>query len=128
MRKIMQNYPKIFSIGLFSAKGPNYYLLEMSSYKIKLQSKGWSSAALCPKLHINDYSIVDRQLNIEISGENPFYGCGCVCLLLSATTILEERNKMPERGGVLPPGYAFYNTNIIHKFQNYPNYLRIKVL
>ncbi|XP_065354566.1 lipid droplet localized protein-like [Calliphora vicina] len=127
-RKIMNNYPKLFSIGLFSEDGPNPYLLEMSSYKIKLQAKGWSGAMVYPKLDINDHFIVDRHMNIEISGENPFYGCGCVCMLVSARTILEEPDKMPGRGGVYSPGYAFHNTSIIDKFQNFQNYLRIRVL
>lgn len=69
----------------------------MSSYKIRFQAKGWSFSNMYPKVEINDNSILDHVMNIEISGENPFYGCGCLSLLLSARTILEDYDKMPER-------------------------------
>lgn len=41
------------------------------------------------------------------------YGATCVALLLSATTILNENQKMPGNGGVLPPGAAFAKTDLI---------------
>lgn len=41
------------------------------------------------------------------------YGATCVALLLSATTILQEKEKLPSTGGVLPPGACFAKTNLI---------------
>lgn len=41
------------------------------------------------------------------------YGFTSVALLLAATTILNEKDKLPLTGGVLPPGAAFAKTNYI---------------
>lgn len=41
------------------------------------------------------------------------YGATCVALLLSATTILKETDKLPNNGGVLAPGACFRNTNLV---------------
>lgn len=41
------------------------------------------------------------------------YGATCVALLLAATTILGENDKLPGNGGVLPPGACFAKTNLI---------------
>lgn len=36
-----------------------------------------------------------------------------MALLLSATTILKEKQKLPAKGGVIPPGACFAKTDII---------------
>lgn len=41
------------------------------------------------------------------------YGATCVALLLAATTILKEKEKLPSTGGVLPPAACFHKTNLI---------------
>lgn len=41
------------------------------------------------------------------------YGATCVALLLSATTILNEFDKLPGTGGVLTPGACFAKTDLI---------------
>lgn len=41
------------------------------------------------------------------------YGATCVSLLLAGLTIINETDKLPGRGGVLPPGACFANTNLI---------------
>lgn len=41
------------------------------------------------------------------------YGATCVALLLAATTILKEKEKLPLTGGVLPPGACFAKTSLI---------------
>lgn len=41
------------------------------------------------------------------------YGATCVAVLLAATTILKESDKLPGNGGVLPPGACFAKTNLI---------------
>lgn len=99
-------------MGLFSPKGPNTYLLEMSSYKIKIHARGWSNdhennqKSVTPD-HNNE---MNHSMNFEISGENPYYGCGCVAVLLSASTLLEESQNMPKRCGE-------YSENNITKYK-----------
>lgn len=41
------------------------------------------------------------------------YGATCVAVLLSATTVLNETHKLPDNGGVIPPGACFAKTNLI---------------
>lgn len=41
------------------------------------------------------------------------YGATCVALLLAATTILNEKEKLPLTGGVFPPGFCFAKTDLI---------------
>lgn len=41
------------------------------------------------------------------------YGATVIALLLSAKTILTEKEKLPLTGGVLPPGACFAKTDLI---------------
>lgn len=61
---------------------------------------------------------MNKKIITKVTGKNPGYGATCVALLLAATTILNEKTKMPENGGVFSPAGAFKNTSLISELCN----------
>ncbi|KAF4525619.1 hypothetical protein B566_EDAN001218 [Ephemera danica] len=55
----------------------------------------------------------------NVSAMDPAYGFTTRCLLLCATTILNEHDKMPGNGGVYPPGAAFAKTSLMSELQTF---------
>ena len=43
------------------------------------------------------------------------YGATCEYMVQAGLSILREKERMPENGGVLTPGYAFANTTIVER-------------
>jgi hypothetical protein len=110
-RWILLNHPKLCTFGFFSKDGPEEATNENAKFEYWSLGKGWKQ-----KIENADEQIdipMDKTMVTRVSAVNPGYGATCVALLLSATTILKESDKMPFNGGVLPPGAAFRNTNII---------------
>jgi len=48
---------------------------------------------------------------------SPGYGITSSAVTLAAIMVLTESSKLPNRGGVYPPGAAFANTTIIDQLQ-----------
>lgn len=119
-RYLLLNYPKVFSMGYISKDGVPE---KQMNYKFKMTfyAKGWDESQ-------GTFSAnPDRTLTAEVTGSNPYQG-SCASLLLSAITILKEREKMPAKGGVLTPGAAFYNTDFIKNLHNHKNGFKFSIL
>jgi hypothetical protein len=96
----------------------------VTNTRAKKKSKHFGSVRLCTgegwKESLPDandaYVIpVDRALCAKVKGRNPAYGSTCVCLVLSAITLITESDKMPPGGGVYPPGFAFAETSLVEQ-------------
>lgn len=86
----------------------------------------------------------NKKMLVEVSGKNPGYGATCTTIVLCAIMILTENENMPKRlikketfitylllyyifsGGCYSPGYAFANTTLIQKLNNYGINFKIK--
>ncbi|KAH0808244.1 hypothetical protein GEV33_014541 [Tenebrio molitor] len=99
--------------GLFSHEHPSEEKIEAFWFSATLYGEGWKESLL----DANDpYVIpVDRALCAKVKGRNPAYGSTCVCLVLSAITLITESDKMPPGGGVYPPGFAFAKTSLVEQ-------------
>ncbi|KAJ8973251.1 hypothetical protein NQ317_019526 [Molorchus minor] len=112
-RKLLLDYPKLFSAGLCGSKDdqPSEEKIEKSWFQITFYGEGWKE-----KLENKDdqYSIpCDKSIVGRVKGRNPGYGSTCLALVLSAVVIVTESDKMPGKGGVFPPGAAFAKTSLI---------------
>nr|XP_022908077.1 saccharopine dehydrogenase-like oxidoreductase [Onthophagus taurus]XP_022908078.1 saccharopine dehydrogenase-like oxidoreductase [Onthophagus taurus] len=114
-RDLLLKYPSLFSYGVFSPEGPSEERQEATIYNLKLHGKGWSEKLNDPLFQ--PHSLPNKEMIVKISGRNPGYGVTCAAFALSAIMILTEGDKMPDKGGVYPPGAAFRNTSIIEKLQ-----------
>jgi short subunit dehydrogenase-like uncharacterized protein len=115
VRNLLLKYPEFFSLGIFSREGPKEEQNENLNFEIFCHGQGWKEKLAEPTDQFT--TPINKRMTVKVSGNNPAYGATCVALLLAATTILKESAKMPEAGGVFPPGAAFKNTNLIEQLE-----------
>lgn len=123
-RTLLLKYPKFFSAGAASHEGPKPEAMENSHFSITFQASGWKDKLAEPTDKHTDPP--NKEMITKVTGVNPGYGATCTTLLLSAITILNEADKMPDQGGVFSPGAAFAKTSLIDQLNN--NGLRFEVI
>lgn len=108
-RKLLENYPGIFSFGNVSKDGVPRQKAENTNFEMRVVGEGWKErmdpekAALPP----------NRRVTTTVRGRNIGYGATCECLVQAALVILQEGDRLPSAGGVYSPGYAFYHTTLV---------------
>lgn len=112
-RKLLLNYPELFSFGIFSKKQPSEEDIDNSMFQITLYGEGWKEK-LTDK---NDQYTepCNKKIIGRVKGRNPGYGTTCICLVAAAVIVLQEKHKLAGngQGGVYTPGVAFANTSLI---------------
>ncbi|XP_045496802.1 saccharopine dehydrogenase-like oxidoreductase [Colias croceus] len=111
-RWLLLKHPRLFSLGYITREGPSEEVIANTKFSFHLLGEGWGPGA-------STDGAPDKKVAVRVSGMNPGYGATVVALLLSAITILTERDRMPPQGGVLTTGVAFRNTNIIKNLQEH---------
>jgi short subunit dehydrogenase-like uncharacterized protein len=114
-RKLLLNHPKLFTLGFVSHEGPKEEANENTKFTMTFYAEGWNEKLAEATDEFT--TPINKKLVTRVSALNPGYGATCIALLISATTILKEAEKMPEAGGVFPPGAAFKNTSMIDELQ-----------
>jgi len=113
-RKAMLKYPGFFGFGLFT--GPNDSPTREQLAETKLVywffARGWSEKLPVEQEHTTP---PDQLLVARVDGTDPGYAVTATSIVACAMTILEEKDKMPNNGGVIPPGAAFYGTSLISR-------------
>ena len=112
-RNLLLKYPAFFSGGCVSHEGPKPETLESSRFSITFKSQGWTEKLAEPTDMHKDPT--NKVLITKVSGTDPGYSATCIMLLSSAIAILKESDKIPAKGGVLPPGAAFGKTSLIEE-------------
>lgn len=93
-RSLLLRFPKIFSLGFVSHEGPSEEMMENTTFTMSMEGRGWEEKLSSPTDQYTEPP--NKKLAIRVSGTNPGYGATCVALLLAATTILKEGDKMPK--------------------------------
>ncbi|XP_057324003.1 saccharopine dehydrogenase-like oxidoreductase [Microplitis mediator] len=115
-RSLLLKYPSFFSGGFVSHEGPNPESMEKTQFSITFKATGWKDKLTEPTdKHTEPPS---KEVIAKVSGTNPGYGATCTMLMISALTVLREADKLPDKGGVLPPGAAFAKTSMIEQLNN----------
>lgn len=111
-RKLLLKYPECFTFGKVSHAGPSEEMMEKSKFTMHLFGKGWPSTIKVPT---GDEYILppNKEIYVQVNGTNPGYGATCVALVLSAVTLLKDKDKLPATGGVYTTAAAFTKTNLI---------------
>ncbi|XP_071447287.1 saccharopine dehydrogenase-like oxidoreductase [Hetaerina americana] len=112
-RRLLLKHPKIFSFGSISHEGPSEESMKSLKFKMTFDLEGWSETLAEPT--DNHTNAPNRRLIGEVTGTNPGYGATCIAVLLAGLTILDEADKMPDKGGVYPPGAAFAKTSLVER-------------
>lgn len=104
---LLLSYPSIFSFGAVTKEGPSRKQVADSSFQMFLVAKGW-------KVEESEYP-PNKTLVAKISGPEVAYDATSIMLVQAGVTVLLESDKMPFKGGVLPPGFAFHDTDLIER-------------
>lgn len=115
-RRLLLNYPKIFTLGAVSHEGPSEEKNENSILGMYFIGEGWKEKLAEPTDQFD--GPMNKKIITKVSCKNPGYGATCDALVLTAKTILKESDKMPKNGGVFSPGAAFSNTSLLKELQN----------
>lgn len=114
-RNLLLKHPKFFSAGMFAHESPPDEKLKKTKFSITFHGKGWSEKLSEAE---DEYKTPPNKTVMgRVGGMNPGYGITATAITLSAIVILTETNKLPDRGGVYPPGAAFANTSLIEQLQ-----------
>jgi len=114
-RYLLLKFPEKMTGGVFNRKGPTREQLKGVKFTSTLIGRGWSDKLVEPS---DEHSKEpDASIVVKVSGPDPGYTATSLMMVACAMTILREKNNCTERGGVMTPGTAFMNTNLIQRLQ-----------
>jgi len=106
-KRLLEQYPRVFSFGLASHEGPSKEAAEKGLIHAVIRGVGWDDKK---GLDRTDEPTVKKSLTIP--ARNPGYAATSIMLIESALSIVFEKDKLYGKGGVLPPGAAFAKTEL----------------
>ncbi|XP_011172090.2 saccharopine dehydrogenase-like oxidoreductase isoform X2 [Solenopsis invicta] len=112
-RKLLLKHPALFSNGFITRENPNMENHKSMRFDMTIVAHGWTEKLVEPTDKHTDPP--NKKVITKVSGESPGYELTSVVALLSAITILNEKDKIPDNGGVLTPGAAFGKTSLIEQ-------------
>ncbi|SPP80487.1 saccharopine dehydrogenase-like oxidoreductase [Drosophila guanche] len=127
-RQLLLRYPSFFSGGMASRDGPSEARMERSFFRMTMKATGWPKSQKLAESTDQYSTTPSKTLTVQITGPNPGYGSTCVALLSTAKTILNESDKMPSTGGVLPPGAAFSKTSLISELEKHEHGIKYEIV
>lgn len=116
-RRIMRNYPHLFTWGFFVKGGPTREEVLEGSFRLLFHGKGWKGVSPDP-INQPDQPPTDDIL-VQVEGPHLGYPAAAKAAIISAVTILQERERLPKKGGVFTPAAAFSKTSIVDKLNDY---------
>ncbi|XP_018362845.1 PREDICTED: saccharopine dehydrogenase-like oxidoreductase isoform X2 [Trachymyrmex cornetzi] len=112
-RNLLLKYPALFSYGFISYENPNPEMQKSTHFSITFKASGWTEKLSEPTDEHTDPP--NKKVITRVSGDSPAYEMTSITAILSATTILNETDKIPDNGGVFTPGAAFGKTSLIEQ-------------
>jgi short subunit dehydrogenase-like uncharacterized protein len=116
-RKLLKDYPSIFTFGMFSKEGPSREQVAESSFQVIFIGKGWDEPLSGPTDEPQEPPhkvIVGRVRGPEVA-----YVATSTFINQAAITLLKDRDQIPFKGGVLTPGLAFRDTPLIERLSRH---------
>jgi short subunit dehydrogenase-like uncharacterized protein len=114
-RKYVQDYPELFTLGIFSKDGPTDKQVKNSSFEQYMVAKGWRKNTLNGK---QPTSKPDVTKLLHIKGPEVAYDATSIFILLSGITIIDELEQQTDvKPGVLTPGLAFRKTKLADRLR-----------
>ncbi|CAB3235861.1 unnamed protein product [Arctia plantaginis] len=114
--KLLINYPRVFTFGLISEKGPTHEIAQKMKFSFLLNGKGWETG--------DQNWEPTKTISVKVSGKDP-YDATVFAVIMSAITVIKERWNMPT-GGVIMPGAAFYETDLVDRLKDVFTYEVLK--
>ncbi|KAL6260002.1 hypothetical protein P5V15_009909 [Pogonomyrmex californicus] len=116
-RNLLLKYPTLFSYGFVGHKNPKLETQKSTHFSIIFKACGWTEKLAEP---IDKYTNpLNKKVVTKVSGDSPAYEMTSIVAILSAITILNETDKIPDNGGVFTPGAAFGKTSLIEEMNKH---------
>ncbi|XP_063876849.1 saccharopine dehydrogenase-like oxidoreductase [Scylla paramamosain] len=114
-RSLLLKYPEFFTGGVVTRQGPRRSDLTGLKFLVVLTGKGWDRKLEDPAQQHTEPPNVTK--TVRVKGPDPGYFGTAILVTQSALTILEEKDKLPQEGGVFPPGAAFLKTSLRQRLE-----------
>jgi len=111
-RSILENYPGLCSLGRVSKSGVPQAKADNTNFEMVLVGEGWAQGA-------DTEAAPSRRVTTVVRGKNVGYGATCECMVQAGLVILQEMDRLPNAGGVYPPGYAFAETTLVDRLNKH---------
>ncbi|XP_069357656.1 saccharopine dehydrogenase-like oxidoreductase isoform X2 [Maniola hyperantus] len=113
LRKLLLDYPRLCSFGVVTHDDLVEGVMDDLLFQYEMLGEGWEKGSDVDSSPPNR-KVVGR---VSVSGADPAYVGTAVVVIFSALAILQESDKMPNRGGAITPGIAFRNTSLVKNLQ-----------
>lgn len=91
--QLLLDHPEIFSLGNASKSGANRAKYTTAQFEHTFHCEGWYGDE-----HEDEKGqLPTHDMIMVVQGTNPAYRVTCICLLLSALTLIRERDHIPDR-------------------------------
>ncbi|XP_078674832.1 saccharopine dehydrogenase-like oxidoreductase isoform X3 [Branchiostoma floridae x Branchiostoma belcheri] len=112
---LLEEYPRLFSLGYFSHEGPTQKQIEGASFTMQFIGSGYSNAVL----EDGDYDgPPNMTIATQVEGPEAGYVTTPIVMVQAAITLLREMKKFPAKGGVMTPGTAFKDTSLVERLSD----------
>ncbi|XP_011859005.1 PREDICTED: saccharopine dehydrogenase-like oxidoreductase, partial [Vollenhovia emeryi] len=116
-RELLLKHPSLFTLGYITHEQPHPEAWKSMQFSVTIKARGWTEELTEPTdKHTNP---PNKTVITKVSGVSPAYEATSIIAILSAITILNETDKMPDNGGVLTPGAAFGKTSLIEQMNKH---------
>lgn len=112
-RHLLLRFPGFFSFGVFSRQGPSEEQIRNTWFEYLHIAHGYSRGA--PE---SPDEQPDEQHALRIRGPEPGYISCSIFVTQAAYVILEERDKILEKPGVLTPAFLLSGTTYVTRLQS----------
>jgi short subunit dehydrogenase-like uncharacterized protein len=117
-RKLLTNYPRLFTFGQIKKEGPSRESVDKTSFEQVLVGRGWREPLDDPTDEPMNPP-TEASLSFRIKGPDPGYITASTCINQSAVTLLQERDKIRFKGGVLTPGLLYRDTSLLKRIEKH---------
>ncbi|XP_078590587.1 saccharopine dehydrogenase-like oxidoreductase isoform X3 [Branchiostoma floridae x Branchiostoma japonicum] len=112
---LLEEYPRLFSLGYFSHEGPTQKQIEGASFNMQFIGTGYSNTVL----EDGDYDgPPNMTIATQVEGPEAGYVTTPIVMVQAAITLLKEMKKFPAKGGVMTPGTAYKDTSLVERLSD----------
>ncbi|KAF8374594.1 hypothetical protein PRIPAC_81023 [Pristionchus pacificus] len=105
-RRFLLAYPDVCSFGMFKKTGPTKEQIKEASFDYFFFGTGWA------KGETPESTTPTKKLSAVCHGPDPGYVGTSACVCSTALALLDDNDKLPQKGGVFTPASAFRDTRI----------------
>lgn len=112
-RKLLQKYPDQCSFYMFKNSGPTKQQMKEASFEYFFFGTGWDKGETV------DEHKPTKRASAVCRGPDPGYIGTSACVVSAALSILEDKDTLPNQGGVYTTASAFRNTRIFEYLKSF---------